>query len=216
VKRGYLFEKGDIFKEYVDFLYALKKNSKKGSPNYIISKLLLNSLYGRLGMNPVTEQHLILNKDTAYEMYSKVDITNVLDLKNGKELISFFNPISDLEDNNFNIKNISIAISSIVTASARIHMSKFKTNKKLTIYYIDTDSIDIDQELDPNFVGEELGQMKLEHVFEDAVFLGPKMYGGINKDYQYVRIKGLKNTINFKKLKPLLKKESKLEIQQEK
>ena len=53
VKRGYLFDRGNIFTEYVDYLYELKKNSQKGSPNYLISKLLLNSLYGRLGMSPI-------------------------------------------------------------------------------------------------------------------------------------------------------------------
>lgn len=30
VKRGYLFEKGQVFKCYVDYLYGLKKNSDKG------------------------------------------------------------------------------------------------------------------------------------------------------------------------------------------
>lgn len=44
VKRGYLFEKANILYEYVDFLFDLKKNSTKGTPNYTISKLLLNSL----------------------------------------------------------------------------------------------------------------------------------------------------------------------------
>ena len=58
--------------------------------------------------------------------------------------------------------------------------------------------------------------MKLEHVFEDATFLSPKMYGGKTKDYEYVRIKGLKNPLKYDELKPLLKKDSKLEIQQEK
>lgn len=196
VKRGYLFKKENIFSEYVDFLYDLKKNSGKGSPNYIISKLLLNSLYGRLGMNPIAEQHLIISNDKATKLYSKLNITNVLDLKNGKELISFFKDkeSSNNSDFEFNIKNISVVVSAIVTASARIHMSKFKKDKNLTIYYTDTDSIDINQPLDPKFVGNELGQMKLEHIFDDAVFLAPKMYGGINKDYEYVRIKGLKKS----------------------
>lgn len=58
VKRGSLFDKGDIFTDYVDYFYELKKNSDKGTPNYMISKLLLNSLYGRLGMSPIAENHL--------------------------------------------------------------------------------------------------------------------------------------------------------------
>ena len=70
--------------------------------------------------------------------------------------------------------------------------------------------------MDPKYLGNELGQMKIEHVFDDVIFLAPKVYGGLTKDYQYIRIKGLKNPIDFKDLKPLLHKNSKLEIKQEK
>nr|BAM29340.1 dnapol [Lentinula edodes] len=216
VIRGYLFKKGNIFSEYVDFLYTLKKKSGKGTPDYIISKLLLNSLYGRLGMSPVCDQHIILSNEEAVKLYSRVVVKNIIDLKNGKELISFFRYPFEDSDNNFDIKNISVVVSAIVTASARIHMTQFKTDKNVTIYYTDTDSIDIDKELDPKFIGEELGQFKLEHVFDEAVFLAPKMYGGKNKSYEYVRIKGLKNPIKYDDLKQLLKKDSKLEIKQEK
>jgi DNA polymerase family B len=189
----------------------------------MISKLLLNSLYGRLGMNPIAEHHLILSytnkhKDNVIDFYSKNNITNVLDLKNGKVLISYFkNPLPDSNfEEDFDIKNVSIVVASIVTASARIYMSQFKTNKDIILYYSDTDSIDINNKLDPKYVGDELGQMKLEHIFNDAVYLSPKMYGGITDDYEYVRIKGLKNPIKFKELKQLLIKNSKIEIKQEK
>jgi len=199
VKRGYLFERGNIFTEYVDHLYKIKEKSSKGSPNYIISKLLLNSLYGRLGMNPISELHVILSNDKATDIYTKMNVTNVLDLKNGKEILTYYKDNSENSDiiNNINIKNISVVVSAVVTASARIHMSQFKTDKSLNIYYTDTDSICIDQELDPKFIGNDLGKMKLEHIFDDAVFLSPEMYGGKNKDYQYVKIKGLKNSIPF-------------------
>jgi hypothetical protein len=60
ILRGYIFDKQYIFKEYVNFLYNLKMNSLKDSPDYIISKLLLNCLYGRLGMNPFIENHKIV------------------------------------------------------------------------------------------------------------------------------------------------------------
>lgn len=219
VLRGYLFKKGNIFTEYVDYLYNLKKNSVKGTSDYIISKLLLNSLYGRLGMSPVNEQHIILSNEEAVKFYSKVNVNNILDLKNGKEMISFFILPSDFpsgDDKNFDIKNISVVVSAIVTASARMYMSQFKTDKNITTYYTDTDSIDIDKELDPKYIGEDLGQFKLEHVFEEAIFLAPKVYGGKNKNYEYVRIKGLKNPIYFEELKQLLHKDSKLEIKQEK
>ena len=217
VKRGYLFEKRDIFSSYVDSLYKIKESSKYGEPNYIISKLLLNSLYGRLGMNPVTEQHLIVSNDNPTDFYSNMIITNVIDLKNGKELISYFKQHTDdnLEENS-DIKNISVVTSSIVTASARIQMSLYKTIKGLIIYYSDTDSLYVNMELDNKYIGPELGKLKLEHIFNDAVFLAPKVYGGITDNYEYIRIKGLKNPIKFEELKTLLSKESKLEIKQEK
>jgi hypothetical protein len=32
VLRGYTFDRKNIFKEYIDGLYEIKKNSKKGTP----------------------------------------------------------------------------------------------------------------------------------------------------------------------------------------
>jgi hypothetical protein len=55
-------------------------------------------------------------------------------------------------------------------------MSQFKTDPSLSIYYTDTDSIDVNRELPSHLIGDELGQMKLEHIFDEAIFLGPKMY----------------------------------------
>lgn len=154
----------------------------------------------------------------AKELYSKLNVTNIIVLKNGKELISFFNEPSsaDSSENDFDIKNVSVIVSSMVTAAAQIYMSQFKINKGYILYYTDTDSIDIVSELDPKFIGKKLGQMKLEHIFKDAIFLAQKVYGGITDDYEYVRIKGLKNPIKFNELKTLLKKDSKLKIKQEK
>jgi hypothetical protein len=68
--RGYTFDRGYIFKDYVDFLYNLKVNSDKNSSNYTIAKLLLNSLYGRLGMSPDKEQHVIVSTDEALKYIS--------------------------------------------------------------------------------------------------------------------------------------------------
>jgi|SRR5947207_11673843 len=48
--------------------------------------------------------------------------------------------------------------------------------------------------------------MKLEHIFNEAVYLAPKMYGGKTNNYEYVKIKGLKNPIPFNELLSLLKK----------
>jgi hypothetical protein len=216
ILRGYLFNKEKIFTNYVDFLYNIKVNSKKGTPDYIISKLLLNTLYGRFGMDPYMENHIIVNNTDSLQFRANKVITNILDLNNGKELISFF----DQKDYEIELKkkslNISVPIAAAVTASARIHMSQFKTMEGFTLFYTDTDSIDINKPLPSQFIGKELGKMKLEHIFNEAIFLAPKVYGGITENYEYVRIKGLKNPISFNELKPLLIKEQSISIKQEK
>ena len=63
--KGYLFDKQDIFSNYVNDLNIIKENAKKNNDQawYLIAKLLLNSLYGRFGMNPVQETHKIINDD---------------------------------------------------------------------------------------------------------------------------------------------------------
>lgn len=66
--------------------------------------------------------------------------------------------------------NSSIAISAAISAEARIHMSQFKRpNLPFTLYYTDTDSIYIDRPLGSNFIGTELGKIKLEYLLQEAV-----------------------------------------------
>jgi DNA polymerase type B, organellar and viral len=48
---GYNFNSENVFKDYVDFLYNLRLKYPKSDPMNFIAKILLNSLYGRFGMN---------------------------------------------------------------------------------------------------------------------------------------------------------------------
>jgi predicted lipoprotein len=62
-----------------------------------------------------------------------------------------------------------------------------------------------------------LGKWKLEYDFKEAVFLGPKVYGGILRNKkEIVKVKGFKNLIKFKDLKTLLNKNSFLNLNLEK
>ena len=85
-------------------------------------------------------------------------------------------------------------------------MSYFKNMENFNLYYSDTDSVDLDKPLPDKYVGEDLGQFKLEHIFDEAVFLSPKVYGGKTSEYEYVKVKGLKTSVPFSELKNLLKK----------
>ena len=80
VKCGFLFRSEFIFKDYVEKLYKLKENSETGSPIYAISKLLLNSLFGRFGMKPDLDQHIIYDGSSDQ---NNSEIENLFLKKNG-------------------------------------------------------------------------------------------------------------------------------------
>lgn len=198
ILEGYLFEGEYIFKEYIDKLYEIKVNSKPNTPHYIISKLLMNSLYGRFAMDP----HL-LNHQIVSEIDNSQPYEDIIELSDSKYLITYYN-----EKDNQSM-NINIAIGLSVTAYARIIMSIFKNNPELTgkVYYTDTDSLFCENELPDNYVGKELGKMKLEHTLTSFVALGPKVYGGVELEgSSFTKVKGLKNKITFEQLELLLNK----------
>jgi hypothetical protein len=62
-------------------------------------------------------------------------VTNVIDLLNGKDLVSFFDDHDWSEEFGKKSLNISVPISAAVTACARIHMSEFKTMDDITLFY---------------------------------------------------------------------------------
>nr|QWO71388.1 DNA polymerase [Termitomyces sp. T70a] len=218
VLRGYTFERKNVFKEYVEFFYKLKSNTSKTDPLYTISKLLLNSLYGKFGMSPYKNSHKIMDKIELYKFsdVEGIEILSCIDLKNDYLFVTYKNKVS--KDESLDSFNVNVAISAAITAYARIHMSQFKNNPNFELFYSDTDSIDINKPLNEMLVGSELGQMKLEHIFKKAVYIAPKVYGSIdNKNNEIIKIKGYKNSnVKFTELETLLIKNNKLLLSQEK
>ena len=59
----------------------------------------------------------------------------------------------------------SLPISMAISASCRVHVSQFKNNPNINLYYTDTDSIFVDSPLDLSLISEtELGKLKLETI----------------------------------------------------
>jgi DNA polymerase type B, organellar and viral len=194
---GITFETENIFEKYVDFFYNLKKNSEKNSPHYIISKLLLNTLYGRFGMNPCLEKHKIIKSSEIYYFEKMYNLIDSLDLNNGKELVTY---TGFEEEDIFYIPSVSVSIAASVTSYARVLMSQYKNNSNFNLYYSDTDSIDIDKPLDSKFIGNEIGKMKLESIFDEIVYLAPKVYAAKLKGKDFIKVKGLKLPYSYKDL----------------
>jgi hypothetical protein len=225
---GYTFEKGYIFKDYVNDLYELRLNYPKSDPMNHIAKLLLNSLYGRFGMEDSFINTKIINKEDylKFENQNKEGIKDIINLGNSY-LVQYKDPSVELEtalDNGTETHNVNIAIASAVTAYARIHMSQFKNNNTLPrLFYTDTDSLYFDGPLPDSFIHPTiLGKLKLVGIYDLAVFLAPKVYALKNSLEEIIKIKGLneeaiiKNKITTLTLDKLLVKDSLLPIPQNK
>ena len=92
-------------------------------------KLILNSLYGRFGMRPITARQEFMLKDKFNEVSQNHEVLDFLDLEeNG--LFVIYNDDTLLDKDH----KVSIGIASAVTSYARIYMSQFK-NSKYELYY---------------------------------------------------------------------------------
>jgi hypothetical protein len=220
--KGYLFEKHNLFKDFVTDLYNLRTSYPKSHPMNYIAKIIMNSLYGRFGMTDTFADIVIIdNKNLKLEDF-KGEIEEIIDFDKHKLLKLKKNTSlsSDLNDSSF-ANNVNIAIASAVTAYARIHMSQFKNNPVLpNLYYSDTDSVYFDGPLPDHFINStELGKLKLEGIYDQAIFLAPKVYALKNQESEIIKIKGLKTkTISeyIDLLYQLLIKGSKSSFNQEK
>jgi hypothetical protein len=214
INHGYFFDSKNIFNEFVDDLYNLRLKYPKTDPMNMTCKLIMNSLYGRFAMKPIYTDQVFVNKNIFLKLAEKYEIIDFLDLKDDEFFCSFINP-----DNLDKELKISIGIASAVTAYSRVYISQFKNNLKYNLYYTDTDSIFIVSDLEDKFINNEIGNFKLEYIFKEGIFLGPKIYAGITNDNKYIcKIKGYKNPkdISFNDLKSLLNKENKLNLSHKK
>lgn len=179
---GYKFKSKNIFKNYIDCLYELRLKFDKSNPLNLVAKLLLNSLYGRFGMDDSFSDITIFDNFKEFKTWFEIHNEEVIDFSElGKKiLVQYRSEDKDQQTEllgTLETHNVSIGIASAITAYARIHMSQFKNNPNYILYYSDTDSIYIDRPLPKSLVNSKiLGRMKLENVLNKAIFLAPKMY----------------------------------------
>lgn len=176
-----------------------------GGAKKTFSKLMVNSLYGRLGMQIDDHSTLFINKED-YDFYNKN-----FKIIRGLSVNSLF--LIEVE-NNHKIKNknsrhkSNIGIAAAITSKARIKLYNcfteiIKNNGR--ILYTDTDSVfaayqrsvENEQHGDAKWILDENGMIT------DAVFINPKTYGVLYENKkEIIKMKGASpNKINFSKLK---------------
>lgn len=173
---------------------------------YLIAKILMNSLYGRFGLNPYLNSHTFIKKDE-YDSFMnnhRGKLTEISDFGTHK-LVSIIN---EFHENDRGIAaNVAVAIA--ITSNSRGIMNVIKNSNDFNLYYTDTDSGIIDSELPTELVdSKKLGKWKLEGEYLYFVSLGPKMYGAIDIfGNAYTKVKGFKNAVDIEVLDNLLNKD---------
>ena len=156
-----------LFSNYIDFWSNRKINAKKEKNNviYIISKLMLNSLYGKFGLNPNIQSkfpYLDENGIVKYKMYEK----EIRD--------SIYIPVASFIT--------SYARNKTIRTSQAIKDYTIKNYNKDYYIYSDTDSIhllDIDENILKTFVDIDdykLGAWKIESKFIKGKYIRQKCY----------------------------------------
>lgn len=228
---GYKFDSCDsLFKHFVDALYSdrLKAKQNKNKTLANIIKLIMNSLYGKTGMNPISTFTSIIHKDKLlqFDLYHTViysfplpnDMVLVYAYINAKdEIIKLFD--KTIDNNAYNkiyktaaptgpfYSQTSIPLASAIASYARISMLPFKTIIDNEWYYTDTDSIILKNPLDPQYVSHtQLGKMKLEMKIKEAIFIAPKFYAILlDDDSIVIKSAGIpKNQLYYSDFKNIL------------
>ena len=198
--KGFSFSKISPFKEYVNDIYNKRINSNNKSLN-LVYKLLLNTLYGRLGMKSIKSKtkfvtgeqlnHIALTRDIItskqinnlflvefIEGNSSLNSLHELyqDKILTKEDFLYFVNIRKKNWFDFDIKSL-VHLGSAVTAYARIYMHQLYSLYDVIPYYTDTDSIVCQKPFPSQLVSENtLGLLKLESEIDTGIFVAPKLY----------------------------------------
>jgi len=152
------FEGANIFKEYVDTIYPMKKNGQGAVRS--TGKLLGNGLYGKFGERSERSE-LITDPDA--------DITGTFPIPNDPFGYTTRKVIKYCAHHLPAIAVRVTALSQLKLYSALEMMVK----KKATLYYCDTDSMITDTKMR---AGKELGEWDIERKLNRGVFLVPKGY----------------------------------------
>jgi hypothetical protein len=166
VREGLVFKQSaSIFTEYVETFYKLK-TEQKGGPLYIISKLFLNALYGKLGQGRYRETVRLDTGD--FPVFESCD-----------PLLDSYGYVLVPEKNRS--RYILPYVAAWVTDQARLyHWRLMQEYGEGSIYYCDTDSFYTDKpptrDFARRYVGSRLGQLSETGRGMAGVFVAPKCY----------------------------------------
>jgi len=178
IHRYAIYKGQPIFREYVNQLYALKEKFSREENEIwrLITKLFLNSLYGKFGQ-----------KNPVYELKQKIDdeipfIFTYYSMEDGKHhyIIAKSGKLYEKTGEEPAFDSFT-AIASHVTAYARMYLWELIEKAGMAnCYYCDTDSLFVNEEgyenLASHIDGTELGKLGVKAVSQSVEILAPKVY----------------------------------------
>jgi len=198
IEYGYHFEKGTgLFDDFVNKHYLIKKESTDPVLRQI-AKLMLNALYGKFGMKELNSKLKIISVKEANKITKNYNYSVFAKLNNDKVLIKYSSRINEnlrklfktqedrLSEKAESVKSIflsdtglgkkrgvpsAVHIASAIAAYSRISINEFKNIPGNPCIMSDTDSVVLPKKLNEQFVGKEIGQMKLEHIIKHGIFI---------------------------------------------
>jgi len=184
-----------VFNEFVSFFNDIKN---KGNEYKTFGKLMINSLYGRFGMDENNEYSFFCKSDMLNYYQKKINIISYMKINN----IYIINSLNDnklKKEFNLSLKKekSNVAIASAITSKARIKLHKaqkdvIKNGGRLL--YSDTDSIfaayktNVDNQIHGSIFWD---CSKDDTKIKKAFFANPKTYGLIYyNNKEIVKMKG--------------------------
>lgn len=179
--RGY----DNVFTEYVDEFYEMKKNAGNRKARRRIAKIIQNALSGRMSLKKVRES-AFLKGDIIDEMnkYNSFDYINRRRSQHGK-----YTDEECLESGVMSLKNgcikttsksmSHIQIGAAITSIAMCYIVRKAQANYDRFLYTDTDSLHLLgtlEDVKDVEISEELGQFKIEHRFVYAKYYKQKVY----------------------------------------
>ena len=193
-----IYEKFDyVFKDFVEYFTKIREID---SVHKTFGKLVINSLYGRMGMSSLKTDSFFINFDDINNYIKKGNVINIKKI-NKIALI-------EVESNDTIKTKNNVGIASAITSKARIKLynsQKSVINNNGRLLYSDTDSIFAS--FKNNVINETHGEIKwkdqnIDNKIIDAVFLTSKTYALVSKKKEIVKIKGFDSKeVDFRELK---------------
>lgn len=197
---GYLFEQKNSgpFGSFVSAIFERRQEAKRTGNDAMsyVYKILMNSLYGRFGINPKSTHTEICGLNRYNELIKTRELIYGDKLSEQYYIVHYHFNAEHAPDSEWRPPRISaVQLSAAITACARIHMYPYISRPDC--YYTDTDSVVLGSPLPEDQISSiELGKFKLENIATKGIFLAPKSYYLLTTDGErIIKQKGLAKSL---------------------